>query len=320
VAQRDKKERISVMEWINRKRIFKPSGEFGWMNSHAQIPTVLDMGDKLRVYFSSRPKAGLSMTGFMDVDREQPDKILNIHEKQILEVGPIGSFDGHGIMPQYVCFNGDEVWMYYSGWDRRVDIPYSNWTGLAISKDGGVTFEKAFAGPVVDRTPDEVYSATGCYILRDDDGWHMWYASGVEWTEIEGHFEEYYVIKYAHSDDGVSWTRENRQLLPPEEPRRPTHRPSVIKLGDEYHLLFCFRGLEDFRDGKNAYRIGHASSTDMLNWTRSDDEAGIVPSGEGWDSNMNAYPYLVQTDTRVFLFYCGNGFGAEGFGYAELRR
>jgi hypothetical protein len=100
----------------------------------------------------------------------------------------------------------------------------------------------------------------------------------------------------------------------------PTHRPSVIKIGDDYHLLSCFRGLEDFRDGKNAYRIGHAASTDMKNWTRSDDQSGIMPSGEGWDSNMNAYPYLVETGERVFLFYCGNGFGAEGFGYAELAR
>ena len=32
----------------------------------------------------------------------------------------------------------------------------------------------------------------------------------------------------------------------------------------------------------------------------------------------NAYPYLLRTDEHVFLFYCGNGFGAEGFGVAEL--
>ena len=55
------------MEWIKRGRIFAPGGEFGWMNSHAQIPTVHDMGETLRIYFSSRPEPGLSLTGFMDV-------------------------------------------------------------------------------------------------------------------------------------------------------------------------------------------------------------------------------------------------------------
>ena len=308
------------MQWIKKGLIFSASGEFGWMNTHAQIPTVLDMGDRLRIYFSSRPEPKLSMTGFMDVDARQPEKILYLHDRPILELGPPGSFDAHGIMPQYVCRNGDEVWMYYSGWSRRVDIPYSNWTGLAVSSDGGRTFERMFPGPVLDRTPEEIYSATGCYILVEAGQWHMWYASGVDWIDVEGHKEEYYLIKYGRSEDGITWIRENRILLGTEDPPRPTHRPSVIKLDGRYHMLFCSRGLEDFRDGENAYRIGYASSDDLESWTRDDTRAGISPSESGWDSKMNAYPYLLQTREKVFLFYCGNGFGASGYGYAELDR
>jgi len=30
------------------------------------------------------------------------------------------------------------------------------------------------------------------------------------------------------------------------------------------------------------------------------------------------YPSAYAIDDRVLMFYCGNGFGAEGFGYAEL--
>ena len=45
------------MKWINRRHIFKPSGEFGWMNSHAQIPTVLDLGDKLAPFDYEGPFA-----------------------------------------------------------------------------------------------------------------------------------------------------------------------------------------------------------------------------------------------------------------------
>ena len=29
------------------------------------------------------------------------------------------------------------------------------------------------------------------------------------------------------------------------------------------------------------------------------------------------YPDLVQTENKLYLFYCGNGFGKDGFGYAE---
>jgi len=288
------------------------------MNSHAQIPTVLDLGDRLRVYFSTRPEPNLSVTAFLDVDAADPGKVLYLHDKPVLEAGPAGAFDEHGAMPQFVCRNGDEIWLYYSGWSRRVEVPYSNWTGLAISEDGGMTFRRAFPGPVVDRTREEIHSATGCYILREDGAWHMWYASGVDWLLRHDRKEEYYVIKYAHSQDGITWERENRQLLQGGAEIQPTHRPSVLRLGARYHMLFCYRGLEGFRDGPNAYRIGHASSTDRRNWIRDDSQAGLAYSESGWDSTMTAYPYVLQTADKVYLFYCGNGFGAAGFGYAEL--
>jgi len=306
------------MKWIKKALIFRPSGEGGWMKSHAQIPTVLALGDRLRVYFSSRPQPSFSLTTFVDVAIDDPTRILYLHETPILEPGPPGAFDEHGIMPSGVLRNGDEVWLYYGGWSRRASIPYSNWTGLAISDDGGRTFRKAFAGPVLDRTPQEIFSATAAFVLRDAGRWHSWYASGVEWAEIGGRLEEYYVIKYAHSADGLVWNRENRQLLPPEQPRRATHRPTVFHHDGLWHMYFSHRGLEDFRDGTNSYRIGYASSRDMRDWTRDDARAGLPLSETGWDSKMTAYPYIVEAGGRTYLFYCGNGFGGEGFGYAEL--
>ena len=307
------------MRWIKRGLIFCPAADFGWMNSHAQIPTALDLGDRLRIYFSSRREPRLSLTGFLDVDARNPGRVLHVHDKPVLEPGPAGAFDEHGVMPQYVCENEGQIWLYYSGWSRRVEIPYSNWTGLAVSEDGGVTFRKMFPGPIIDRTPHELYSATGTYILRRGADWHLWYASGVDWIEEEGKKEEHYVIKYASSDDGIYWKRENRQLLDSKDDDvKPTHRPSVFEMDGTYHMLFCYRGIRDFRDGENAYRIGYASSPDLRNWTRDDARAGLERSDSGWDSKATAYPYILCTEEKTLLFYCGNGFGASGFGYAEL--
>ena len=286
------------------------------MNSHAQIPTVLVLSDRFRVYFASRPKDGLSLTGVMDLDRKDPLRIIQLYEHSIIPLGPAGHFDEHGVMPQSVLWNEGQVWLYYGGWSRRETIPYSNWSGLAISEDQGLTFRKAYPGPVIDRTPSEIFSATGCFVLREYDSWHLWYASGEKWIPVRGKLEEYYVVKYATSNDGINWNRENRSLLSSTLEFEPKHRPSVFLHEGVWHMYFCYRGLEDFRDGENSYRIGYATSNDLVNWSRSDVDAGISVSESGWDSKMMAYPYIVQADGQWFMFYCGNGFGQEGFGVA----
>ncbi|MCG8443809.1 MAG: hypothetical protein MI723_18570, partial [Caulobacterales bacterium] len=240
------------MRWIKKGLIFTASGEGGWMNSHAQIPSVLVMKDRLRIYFSSRRERTLSLTTFLDVDRDDPGRILYLHETPILEPGPPGAFDEHGVMPSSVLEHEGRVWLYYGGWSRRASIPYSNWTGLAWSEDGGRTFERAFPGPILDRTPQEIFSATAAFVVKRPGEWRMWYASGTEWVDVDGKFEEIYRIRAALSDDGVVWRRDDRELLPFARTREPTHRPSVIDIDGLWRMWFSHRSVEDFRGGAGA--------------------------------------------------------------------
>ena len=69
-------------------------------------------------------------------------QLKNINSKPILELGKPGTFDEHGIMPSCIVKNGDELYLYYSGWQQSIGVPYNNYTGLAISKDNGKTFKK----------------------------------------------------------------------------------------------------------------------------------------------------------------------------------
>jgi hypothetical protein len=294
------------------------SGDSGWMSSHTQVPTVLVLKDRLRVYFASRLKSGMSLPTFIDLDLEDPTRILRLHPKPILELGEDGMFDEHGIIPNHVFWHEGRVHLFYVGWSRRESIPYSNWMGMAVSDDGGVVFRKAFQGPILDRTRDEVYSATGLICLRETDCWHGWYATGIEWLQLDGRYEHTYELRYCRSHNLADWTRPNKPIFPNRLSHESSTRPTIIHLHDKWHMWFCYRGTQDFRDGTDSYRIGYAWSTNLTDWTREDDKAGITISPEGWDSKMIAYPCVVSAGDRILMFYSGNGFGRDGFGYAGL--
>ena len=66
--------------------------------------------------------------------------------------------------------------------------------------------------------------------------------------------------------------------------------------------------------------MGLATSTDLINWERIPDNfIGLEKSTTGWDSKMMCYPYMIKEKNKHILFYYGNYFGKEGFGYAELK-
>jgi hypothetical protein len=84
-------------------------------------------------------------------------------------------------------------------------------------------------------------------------------------------------------------------------------------------MYFCCRQAHGFRmQSSNAYRIGYACSSDLTNWVRDDDKAGIDISADGWDSEMQCYPHAFALDGKIYMLYNGNEFGRFGFGLAML--
>jgi predicted GH43/DUF377 family glycosyl hydrolase len=306
------------MKWQKHGLVFSPNGAGGWMRSHAQVPSPLVSRDYIRVYFSSRPERNLSLTTFLDLDPENPARILRVNSDPILELGKPGAFDEHGIMPSCAIRSNDQVFLYYSGWSRAASVPYTNSTGLAISNDGGETFKKISEGPILAKSICDPFSATSPVVLKDADTWHMWYCSGTGWLEIDGKYEHTYDIKHARSEDGIVWKPSKDPVIPQRTAQEAITRPYVVKTQTGFDMWFCYRGSRDFRDGEEAYRIGYAYSSDLQDWRRQDERAGINLSETGWDSKMLAYPAVVTVKERTVMFYNGNGFGFDGFGYATL--
>jgi predicted GH43/DUF377 family glycosyl hydrolase len=304
------------MEWRKIGLVFAPKNAGGWMKTHAQVPTPLLCDGYVRVYFASRPEPNLSLTSFVDLDADDPTRIIQINSTPILLPGKPGAFDEHGIMPSCAIREGNRVFLYYSGWSRSVSVPYTNCTGLAISEDGGDTFERVSEGPVLAKSRSDPYSATSPVVLREQDSWHMWYCSGTGWLKVGEKYEHTYDIKYACSRDGIGWCPSPEASIAQKTKEEAITRPFVLKNGDGYHMWFCHRGSRSFRDGSDAYRIGYAHSDDLRQWQRDDNKNSIGPSETGWDSKMVAYPALIRTNGRTLMFYNGNDFGASGFGVA----
>src|SRR5512143_2870075 len=217
------------MAWIKHGLVFDPATHAPWIHSHAQVPTAFEMQEHIRVYFAGRNGNGKSFMTYVDLDKADPTKILYVHDQPIIRFGKIGTFDDEGMMPSDLVEYRGRIYFYYSGWNQRVTCAYHNTTGVIFSDDGGVTFQRDFEGPVLDRIPSEPYMAVTPTVLRENDRWQMWYVSGTSWELIEGKYEPVYVIKYAHSTDGISWVRPPAVCIKPHHELEAYSRPSVRK-------------------------------------------------------------------------------------------
>lgn len=307
--------------WRKKGKILHIENLTDQMVSHALGPTALLCGDYIRVFFSSRDQNNKSHPFFFDVHKENPLDIKFIQKTPILDLGSLGSFDDDGIMPcGIVRLDERTIYLYYVGWNRGVTVAYRNAIGLAVSHDNGRHFKKMFDGPIIDRRKNEAHMAASPCVMKEGNLWHCWYTSGTRWVLINNKTEPIYTIRYAYSDNGVDWVRDGHECMDQASDYEAFARPTVIKENGLYRMWYNFRGCDNYRDGVSSYQIGYAESHDAANWVRKDSEAGIKRSKEGWDSSMQCYPFVVELENKLLMFYNGNGFGRSGLGFAEYRK
>ena len=260
----------------------------------------------------------------MLLDADDPKEIISIGQNPILNIGELGTFDDCGVMPSWIVTKSDgEKWLYYIGWNVRNTISYHNAVGLAISKDGGQSFQRFSKGPLWDRDHVEPqYSGTSC-VLFDKGIWKNWYLSCTEWKIVNGKSEPRYHIKYAESEDGINWIRKGIVAIDYKNTDEAgIVKASVIIEEGLYKMWYSYRSFKDYRTSiASSYRIGYAESTDGVNWNRLDNHSqtlSISNDQNEWDGLMVEYPHVIDVKGKRLMFYNGTGFGESGFGYAEL--
>ena len=315
-----------MFKWKKLGRVFNPQEieNIPWLNEFAQAPSVIIYEKFIRVYFSCRPAPDsngqyVSYSAFIDLNRENLFERVSIGKEPILKLGELGTFDEFGTYPSSVIRSGNDLFVYYGGWTRCESVPFNVAIGIAKSDDDGKTFNKLGPGPVLSYSVNEPFILSGPKIRRFNNKWYLWYIAGSKWILDNGKPEPVYKIRMATSEDGLNWTKLNKDLIESRvEENEAQASPDVFFYEGKYHMFFCYRYSSNYRGKNNGYRIGYASSEDIFNWKREDSKAGIDISESGWDSEMISYPHVFELDKTIYMLYLGNQVGRYGFGLAKL--
>lgn len=301
------------MRWEKLGFVFGPDGKLPWARHSALTPTPILLSDgTLRVYAGFRDDLGRSRVGFVDVDPEDPTRVVWASEQPVLDLGGKGAFDEYGMILGDIVSDGGLLRMYYVGFQRPPRDKFFAFTGLAESCDGGESFRRRLDEPVLGPVTEGRTIRALHTVRREGEVWRAWYAIGSAWEDLGGTPYPRYSIAYGESADGISFPKEGVRCVEPARDEYRIGRPRVLPWKDEYRMFYTY----GTRMGD--YRAGCATSPDGVVWERRDEEIGIKPSRSGWDSRHLSYLAPIKVEGRILAFYNGNDMGRAGFGCAEL--
>lgn len=325
---------MSRTAWIRRGLLFRRPDGIAWWASHAQAVTPLVLEPRRwRLYFSGRDSHNRSRMVFIDVDPLDDMRVIDRCFEPVLDLGPPGSFDSAGQGASSALLRGDAVHLYYAGVHLRRDVPYGLAIGLATSPDGR-RFRRLVTGPVLGTGPQDPWFSSVAHVTDHAAGQApggtsgatggaiAWYTSGTGWVTLpEGGFDPVYELASAHSPDGIVWTRRTEARVTAADGTGGLTRPWAIEIDGVRRLFFAQRGALGFRsDSAQAYRLRHVRlGPDGLPLGAPEPVRFATPPGpDDWDGFMQAYPSILPLGTGYVMFYNGNGFGSDGFGWATI--
>lgn len=307
------------MQWKKLGLVYKSEKQAQqgtWNSSHGMIPTPLAMGNGVvRVFTTFCDESGISRPGYVDLDENNLTNVIKVSHAPLLDIGVDGTFDENGVLTCSVVRVNDELYMYYAGFELGTKVRYRLLTGLAISRDGGESFERVQKTPVLERSSKELHFRCGPFVLYENNKFRMWYVGGSDWVTVNGKPMPVYNIRYIESDDGINWPDEGEVVLDiSDEDEHGFGRPYV--LFDEnkkcYKMYYSVR-----KKSFHAYRLGYAESKDGINWERKDAELNLDVSETGFDCDAIMYTAHLKIKEKNYLLYNGNDFGLDGFALAE---
>jgi hypothetical protein len=99
--------------WRREGQVVAVKPGHAWWVSHAQLPTVLPVSERLcRVYFAARDAGNHSHIVAVDIDPGDGMRIVAEHLEPLLERGAVGAFDHEGAGPAAAIVVDRQVRLY----------------------------------------------------------------------------------------------------------------------------------------------------------------------------------------------------------------
>lgn len=305
---------FSERSWKKMGLIYKPGLiDKPWAVLNSTLPTPFQIDDNtIRIYMGFGTSDNVSSIGYIDVEASDPLKIKKISTNPVLSPGESGEFDDNGVVPISLVKNGNELLLYYVGFQLGVKVRYYLFSGVAISRDNGETFTKLQSVPILDRSHTERFIRTAPCVMKDGDIWRMWYLGGNSWIEHDNKQLPLYDVKYVESESPFKWPSKGQLIISNSKGEHGFGRPFIFNHEGLFYMFYSIRFIE------KGYRLGYAISKDGNTWLRKDDFKGLEVSESGWDSEMICFGAPIFLKDKILLFYNGNQYGQSGMGYAEF--
>lgn len=215
----------------------------------------------------------------------------------VLGLGSGGSWDSLGVWDPSVLNNGTTYMMYYDGGTSSQYIEI----GLATSVDG-ITWTKYVGNPVLNTgSPgswDNLQVSDPCVVFNGS--MYLMYYSGNDGSIMR--------IGLATSSDGLAWTKYggNPILSASSWEGWWVVGPSVIFDGSIYKMWYT--GYDGSHAPSGYQRIGYATSSDGITWTKNSNPVLDVGNTGDWDSLYVSHCTVIHYGSLYQMWYGGGNY------------
>jgi hypothetical protein len=279
--------------------------------SHAMAPTPYVMNDRVRVFFAACDSDMRGRVFSADFEPEPPFRLIGRVDGPVLDLGEPGAFDADGVNATQAFEADGRLALLYVGWRRGpADEPYTLFTGLAFSDDGGQSFART-GEPLLGPVSGERLFRTAAFIEPRPNGFRLLYIGGDAFVPGPGGKPiPTYSLMELQSQSPWDWQGPSGLLLAPDAETGEVGfgRPvSYVRRGERRLLLSIrtpagYRLVETERDFEP---------------DRRPPMAPVIPEPfEPWESEMTCFGAPCRVGDHELLFYNGDGYGRTGAGLA----